>query len=100
LFWTSDRFIALSDSPTMTRIVGMSARRGKPVELRGRRSTSLANLRGKPSVFVGAFSNLWTLSLTRDLRYSFQQESDGSGEFVPAASLVVEAELALTAKPD
>jgi hypothetical protein len=78
----SDRFIALSDSQTMTRIIGLSARWGKQVELRGSRSTSLADLRGQPSVFVGAFSNLWTLSLTRDLRFSFQRTPDGSGEFV------------------
>jgi hypothetical protein len=77
-----DQFIALSDSQAMIRIAGLSALREKQVELRGGRSTSLADLRGKPSVFVGAFSNPWTMSLTRDLRFSFRRKPDGSTEWV------------------
>jgi hypothetical protein len=67
---------------TMIRIAGLSAKRGKQVEVRGGRATSLADLRGKPSVFVGGFSNPWTMSLTRDLRFSFARKPDGSGEYV------------------
>jgi hypothetical protein len=77
-----DQFIALSDSQTMTRIAGLSARHRKQVELRGSRATSLADLRGKPSVFVGSFSNPWTMSLTRDLRFSFRRKADSSEDFV------------------
>jgi hypothetical protein len=78
----ADRFIAMSDSQTMIRIAGLSAKRGKQVEVRGGRATSLADLRGKPSVFVGGFSNPWTMSLSRDLRFSFARKPDDSGEYV------------------
>jgi hypothetical protein len=78
----ANSFITMSDSQTMIRIASLSTRHGKEVEVRGGRSTSLADLRGRPSVFVGGFSNSWTMSLTRDLRFSFARKPDGSGQFV------------------
>ena len=48
-------------------------RHGKKVEIRGGRVSSLADLRGKPCILIGAFNNEWTMHLTSDLRYYFDR---------------------------
>jgi hypothetical protein len=42
------------------------------VEIRGGRVSSLADLRGKPCIFIGAFNNEWTMRLTSELRFYFE----------------------------
>jgi hypothetical protein len=71
-----DRHISLSDARAFTQISGFLARKGQKVQLRGVRETSLANLRGKPCVLVGAFNNEWNLDLTGELRFYFESEGD------------------------
>jgi hypothetical protein len=71
---TFDRFVGLTDVQALTRLAGLFSRLGKPIEVRGGRTTSLADLRGKPSVLIGAFNNSWTLSLTGELRFFFDED--------------------------
>jgi len=47
------------------------------VEIRYANDLSFADLRGAPSVLIGAFSNLWTLEMTGQLRFVFEQQ-DGA----------------------
>src|ERR1035438_7746024 len=54
-----DRHISIGDAVVFSRIASLLVQRGQKVQLRGVRETSLANLRGKPSVLVGAFNNQW-----------------------------------------
>lgn len=74
---TWDRYITLVDAQAMLSLCELLTRKGKKVELRGARVSSLADLRGKACVFVGAFNNEWTMRLTNDLRYYFEQGSSG-----------------------
>ena len=67
-----DRYVSLVDVQAMVPLSDLLARKGKKVEIRGFRVSSLADLRGKPAVFVGAFNNDWTMRLTRDLRFYFE----------------------------
>lgn len=71
-----DRHISISDARAFTQISGLLARKGQTVQFRGVRETSLANLRGKPCVLVGAFNNEWNLGLTGELRFYFEGEGD------------------------
>jgi hypothetical protein len=71
-----DRYVALSDARTALRFSTLFAQFGKDVTLRGGRSTSLADLRGKPVVLVGAFNNDWTLRLTGELRFYFEYDPE------------------------
>jgi hypothetical protein len=67
-----ERYVALSDARSAMRFGALFARYGKDFTLQGGRNTSLADLRGKPVVLVGAFNNDWTLRLTGELRFYFE----------------------------
>jgi hypothetical protein len=72
---TWDRYIALVDAQAMLPLSQLLTRKGKKVEIRGSRVSSLADLRGKACIFVGAFNNDWTMRLTSDLRFYFEPGS-------------------------
>jgi hypothetical protein len=74
---TWDRYITLVDAQAMLPLCQLLTRKGKKVEIRGARVSSLADLRGKACIFVGAFNNEWTMRLTTDLRFYFEQGSSG-----------------------
>jgi hypothetical protein len=74
---TWDRYIALVDAQAMLPLCQLLTRKGKKVEIRGSRVSSLADLRGKACIFVGAFNNEWTMRLTSDLRFYFEPASSG-----------------------
>jgi hypothetical protein len=66
-----DRHISLVDAQAMQPLCQLLTRKGKKIDIRGGRVSSLADLRGKPCVFIGAFNNDWTMRLTSDLRFYF-----------------------------
>ncbi len=70
-----DRYIGLSDAQGVVRLSSLFTKLGKDVALRGGRATSLADLRGKAAVLLGAFNNEWTLRLTGALRFYFDAEN-------------------------
>ncbi|MBV8807048.1 MAG: hypothetical protein JO033_00110, partial [Acidobacteriaceae bacterium] len=69
-----DTAIALADAQAFSRLANLFVQKRLQIELRGERSVSLADLRGKPSVFIGAFDNHWALNLTTDLRFYFDTD--------------------------
>jgi hypothetical protein len=71
-----DRQISLVDAQAMQPLSQLLTRKGKKIEIRGGRVSSLADLRGKPCVLIGAFNNEWTMRLTNDLRFYFDPESN------------------------
>jgi hypothetical protein len=58
------------------RISEALGRIGKPSQLRIGNESSFDELRNSPAVLIGAFSNKWTMEMTSDLRYVFE-ERDG-----------------------
>jgi hypothetical protein len=70
-----DRYIGISDASALVRLTALFADFGRTVEFRGGRSTSLGDLRGKSTVLIGAFNNSWTLSLTGELRFYFDDDA-------------------------
>ncbi|MGA8030484.1 MAG: hypothetical protein WB992_25355 [Bryobacteraceae bacterium] len=77
-----DKSVALADAQAFSRLVNLFARRRKQVDLRGERSVSLSDLRGKPSILIGAFDNDWTLSLTGELRFHFDTDEQGHAQII------------------
>jgi len=71
-----DRNISLVDAQAMLPLCQLLTQKGKKVEIRGGRASSLADLRGKPCIFIGAFNNEWTMRLTSDLRFYFELGSN------------------------
>jgi hypothetical protein len=71
-----DRQMSLVDVQAMLPLCQLLTRKGKKVEIRGGRVSSLADLRGKPCILIGAFNNDWTMRLTSDLRFYFDLGAD------------------------
>jgi hypothetical protein len=66
-----DRQVSLVDVQAMLPVCQLLTRKGTKVEIRGGRVSSLADLRGKPCILIGAFNNEWTMRLTTELRFYF-----------------------------
>ena len=76
---------ALADVTTLTRMTGVLQRQGKAFRVSAASEASFAQLREGPAVFIGAFDNLWTMRLTRDLRFGFDS-IDGNAFIVDRKS--------------
>ena len=63
--------VVIDDLTVITKMAGVLQSFGKPYNLRGENATTLSDLRGGPSVIVGAFDNAWTLRLLAPLRFRF-----------------------------
>jgi hypothetical protein len=66
---SGDVYAAFRISEALDRI-------GKPSQIRIGNQSSFDELRGSPAALIGAFSNRWTMEMTSDLRFVFE-EKDG-----------------------
>jgi hypothetical protein len=71
VYGVPNQHVALSDATTLSRLGGFLQTKGRRYRIQGSAFTSLADLREGPVILVGAFTNPWTMKLTRPLRYSF-----------------------------
>jgi len=77
-----DRMFSVHDVQAFANLSAMFARMGRGTTLRGGRLVSLTDLRRRPLVLIGAFSNDWTLSLTGSARYYFDVDRENGGMVV------------------
>jgi hypothetical protein len=77
-----DRFTGFGDAQALAHISGLFGANGQRIQVRGGRSISLADLRGKPVVLIGAFDNQWTIGLTGELRFYFDVDHQNHAEVV------------------
>lgn len=71
-----DRYFSVGDFLASVRIAELLGRRGKAFDVIGDRTTSYRDLRGRPTVLMGAFSNRWTQGLTGSLRYQLVKDAE------------------------
>ena len=71
----TDQFVGIGNAHTAALLTGFFAARHKTVEIRYANDLSFSDLRNSSSVLIGAFSNLWTLEMTSQLRFVFEQEN-------------------------
>jgi hypothetical protein len=76
---------ALADVVTLTRMTDVLERQKKSFRVSAASEASFAQLREGPAVLIGAFDNLWTMRLTRDLRFGFDS-IDGNAFIVDRKS--------------
>jgi hypothetical protein len=74
--------VALADAQGFARLFNIFAKLGKQADLRGERSVSLSDLRGRPCILIGAFDNEWTLSLAGELRFYFDEDSQRHAQII------------------
>jgi hypothetical protein len=70
----TEQFVGIGNAHSAALLAGFFARRGKAVEFRYASDISFSDLRGRPAVLIGAFSNLWTLEMTTQFRFVFERE--------------------------
>jgi hypothetical protein len=57
------------------RISEALGRIGKPSQIRIGNESSFDELRGSPAVLIGSYSNRWTMEMTSDLRFVFEEQN-------------------------
>ena len=76
---------ALADVTTLTRMSAPLEQRHKAFRVSAASQAGFAQLREGPAILIGAFDNLWTMRLTRDLRFGFES-IDGNAAIVDRRS--------------
>ncbi len=71
----SSDYIGVGDLMAASRLAAHFAVYGKPYQIRPGNDTSFAELRNSPAVFVGAFTNQWTMQMSEGFRYVFRKEN-------------------------
>ncbi len=79
-----NEFISIAHFRGLVEITRFCQRHGKPIEFRPGVELSADELRSAPILFVGAFSNAWTLRQNEELRFRFSR-ADGDLAIVDSA---------------
>ena len=74
----NDRLTAviIDDISPVVKLAGVLESNKKKYTLRGEQNTTLMDLRTGSTIFVGAYSNAWTLRLLKPLRFHFQNNAN------------------------
>jgi hypothetical protein len=67
--------VVIDDLYAVIKIATYLQQNHKKFNLRGEGSTTLMDLRGGPTVFIGAYDNQWTLRLLKPLRFHFVNDA-------------------------
>lgn len=70
----TEQFVGIGNAHTAAMLAALMAAKRKPVEIRYANDVSFSDLRGGPSVLIGAFSNQWTLEMQGQSRFVFEQD--------------------------
>jgi hypothetical protein len=81
-----DQYVAFGDLVASSSLQAFFALEGKRVKLRLAGKVDLADLKETPSVQIGAYTNRWTLELSRNARFRFRYTEDGRACIVDTAS--------------
>jgi hypothetical protein len=71
----SSDYIGVGDMMAASRLAAQFAVWGKPYQIRPGNDTSFAEIRNSPAVFVGAFTNQWTMQMNEGFRFVFRKEN-------------------------
>jgi hypothetical protein len=64
--------VALSDASVLARLAGVIQAKGGTYHIRSAPYISLSELRESPAVLIGAYTNWWSMELTRPMRFHFE----------------------------
>jgi hypothetical protein len=77
----SDTYLTIGDASTTTRVSSLFTARHHAYDVRFGSDLSFGDLREGSAVLIGAFNNSWTLNMTNNLRFLFDQ-GDSAGMHV------------------
>ena len=64
-------YVSVLSAVALTHLTGVLQKIGRTYEVKESTETSLADMRSRPVVLVGAVNNKWTMHITNPLRYRF-----------------------------
>ena len=74
-----DQYVGAGSAQAAAKLSAMFARRNMVSDVRVGNEFSIQELRNHPAVLIGAFSNDWTMQLTRRLPLAFVQNGTARG---------------------
>ena len=78
--------VVIDDVAPIVDMAGILRQNGKRYSIRGEGATTLNDLRGGSTVFIGAYDNAWTLRLLEPLRFHFANNLDMTRFWIVDAS--------------
>ena len=69
-------YVGRGDALSLAALYGLLLVRSKTVRLRMADDISFVDLRNSPVVLIGAYTNQWTMTMTRNLRFAFQTDGE------------------------
>ena len=79
---TQMRDVNSDDLSAIVKVGGLFRAFGKEYSMKGTDETTLADLRNGPTIFVGAFDNVWTMRFTKPLRFHFGNNATFDKEWI------------------
>jgi hypothetical protein len=74
-----EQYIGFGDSFLASNVTFMLGKHNVQADLRIGSEVPFADIRSKPTILIGAFSNRWTLDLTKDFRFVFDRKDGVNG---------------------
>jgi hypothetical protein len=71
-----DYFVNKDDAYVMSELSRLFARMGEDDQVRIGKDLTFAELRSAPAVLIGAYNNPWTLEISSDLPYAFEERNN------------------------
>ena len=79
---TQMRDVNSDDLSAIVKVGGLFRSYGKEYAMKSTEDTTLADLRNGPTIFIGAFDNVWTMRLTKPLRFHFGNNAAFDKEWI------------------
>ncbi len=71
-----DQYVGYGDLVAAVQLASYFTSHGRPLKLRLASRLEFADLKENPTILIGAYTNRWTLELTKDLRFRFARTAD------------------------
>ncbi len=72
-----DQFVGFGDAQAALRLSWLFAQRGIASRMRLASRMDFNDLRGARTILIGAYTNRWTIELTKEMRYRFAYDANG-----------------------
>ena len=79
----TDVYLTIGDAVALSNVEYILAQQHKKLDVRFVYDVTYGDLRQNPTILIGAHNNIWTLTMTENLRYGFQGHSTIVDRFNP-----------------
>lgn len=87
-----DTYLTVGDVEALSDIEYILAQRHRKLDMRFVNDVTYGDLRQNPTILIGAHNNIWTLSMTENLRFGFEGHSAVVDRFTPQKQWIANAD--------